>query len=181
MNFYPSIYTHSIPWALNTKTIAKANIKNANLPGNDIDKALREGQEGQTMGIPIGCDTSWVLAECILTRIEEGLRARLGTVRGHRFNDDFELAFRSASDAEKGLGALQEALADFELSVNPRKTLICDLPDLIESSGVNELRRWEFGRGVKHRERTLLRTSIHLASTSFANAEDTSRPMLLRD
>ena len=75
------------------------------------------------MGIPIGCDTSLVLAECILARVEEGLRQRLGQVRGFRYSDDFELLFRSASEAEAGLGALQEVLSQYELSVNPRKTI----------------------------------------------------------
>jgi hypothetical protein len=143
-NFYPSVYTHSIPWVLNTKAVAKANIKNPNLPGNEIDKALREAQDGQTMGIPIGCDTSWVLAECILARVEEGLHARLGKIRGHRYTDDFELLFRSASEAEAAMGIFQEVLAEYELSVNPRKTRISDLPDLIEGRGVSELRRWKF-------------------------------------
>lgn len=143
-NFYPSVYTHSIPWALHTKAVAKANINNQALAGNQIDKALREGQEGQTMGIPIGCDTSLVLAECILARVEEGLRSRLGLVRGFRYSDDFELLFRSASEAETALGVLQEVLAEYELSVNPRKTRICDLPEFIEGLGVSELRRWKF-------------------------------------
>lgn len=39
---YGSIYTHSVPWALHTKTVAKANRDDNNLIGNTIDKHLRD-------------------------------------------------------------------------------------------------------------------------------------------
>jgi len=40
--FYPSIYTHSIPWALHGKAFAKANLRNRTLRGNRFDKLLRD-------------------------------------------------------------------------------------------------------------------------------------------
>jgi hypothetical protein len=48
--FYPTLYTHVIPWAMHGKAIAKANRKNT-LFGNVIDARVRDGQDGQTMGI----------------------------------------------------------------------------------------------------------------------------------
>jgi hypothetical protein len=144
LNFYPSIYTHSLPWALHGKAIAKAQIGNLALAGNVIDKAIREGQEGQTMGVPIGPDTSWALAECLLARVEERLRGTFPSLQGHRYNDDFEMLFSSLSDAEAALASFQGILADFELSVNPRKTSILELPQLIEDAGIAELRSWNF-------------------------------------
>lgn len=143
-NFYPSIYTHSIPWALHGKATAKALIGSAALQGNVIDKAIRDGQEGQTMGLPIGPDTSWALAECLLARVEERLRAALPSLRGYRYNDDFELLFSSLSDTEAALASFQGILAEFELSVNPRKTRILELPQPLEDPGVSELRSWRF-------------------------------------
>lgn len=144
LNFYPSIYTHSIPWALHEKSAAKAAKNDITFAGNQIDKAVREGQDGQTMGLPIGPDTSWVVAECVLARIEQSLCAKIDGLRGHRFNDDFELSFGSLADAERALSHLQEILAEYELSLNPRKTKILDLPQAVESSGIADLRRWEF-------------------------------------
>ena len=35
--FYPSIYTHSVPWVLHTKAVAKASINNMALVGNVLD------------------------------------------------------------------------------------------------------------------------------------------------
>lgn len=45
--YYQSIYTHSIPWAVHTKAIAKANRTMA-LIGNCLDLLTRAGQDGQT-------------------------------------------------------------------------------------------------------------------------------------
>lgn len=148
-NFYPSIYTHSVPWVLHGKAAAKAQQKVASLAGNRIDKAIREGQDGQTMGLPIGPDSSWALAECILARIEGQLRVKLPALVGDRYNDDFELAFASVAEAEAGMSVLQEILAEYELSLNPRKTSIVELPSRVEGDGVAELRGWNFRAGAK--------------------------------
>src|SRR5262249_1499355 len=49
--FYPSIYTHSVPWALHNKTAARSD-KKFKLLGNRLDLWLRETQDKQTGGIP---------------------------------------------------------------------------------------------------------------------------------
>lgn len=49
--FYGSIYTHSIPWALHGKATAKANRSPA-LLGNALDECVRNAQDGQTIGVP---------------------------------------------------------------------------------------------------------------------------------
>ena len=67
VSFYPSIYTHSIPWALHGKAFAKANRGELHL-GNRLDKHVRNGQDGQTVGLPVGPDTSLVLGACRANR-----------------------------------------------------------------------------------------------------------------
>jgi len=47
--FYPSIYTHTIPWAFHGKAFANANIGNSALIENELDRLTRVGQEGQTV------------------------------------------------------------------------------------------------------------------------------------
>ena len=74
--FYHSIYTHSIPWALHTKPVAKANHK-LTLLGNRLDFWIRAGQDQQTIGIPIGPDTSLLIAELIMQRCDEELCAKI--------------------------------------------------------------------------------------------------------
>lgn len=72
--FYPSIYTHSIAWAILGKGHVKANHHTPAFKShfaNYLDKAVGSGQEGQTIGIPIGPDTSRILAELIAVEVEE--------------------------------------------------------------------------------------------------------------
>src|SRR6185312_11663464 len=57
--FYQSIYTHSVSWALHGKETAKKKMKDKGLVGNVLDEVLRSGQDGQTIGIPTGPDTSF--------------------------------------------------------------------------------------------------------------------------
>lgn len=140
--FYPSIYTHSIPWAFHTKAIAKVN-KSLDLFGNLIDKAVRDSQGQQTMGIPIGPDTSLIIAESILTCIDKTLAERVA-LNGLRYIDDIHLGFDSLGDAENALSHIQELLTEYELALNPLKTEIIELPSSFENLGISELRAFSF-------------------------------------
>jgi hypothetical protein len=132
--FYHSIYTHTIPWALHTKALAKQkrHRNSMALLGNRLDYFIRRAQDDQTMGVPIGPDTSLVIAETILRRLDEDLERRLGRLRGFRAVDDYELAFDTAADAERALAELQGTLLDFELDINDLKTVILELPQGLE-------------------------------------------------
>ena len=136
--FYSSIYTHSIPWALHGKQYAKKNRSNA-LCGNAIDKFLRDCQDGQTIGIPIGPDTSLIIAELILSQVDEEFAVKTG-FDAFRFVDDYEIYCKDRSDIELSLCVLESALLDYELCLNPLKISIVELPDSFESTWVSELR-----------------------------------------
>ncbi len=143
--FYHSIYTHSISWALHTKAVAKVTRRRGALLGNQIDGLLRDMQDGQTVGIPIGPDTSFLIAELILSKVDQTLfsRARL---RGIRYIDDYEFAFGTRAEAEEALALLQEALNEYELALNPSKTSIGRLPQPADSLAISELRCFRFRR-----------------------------------
>ncbi len=145
--FYPTIYTHSIPWALHTKAVCKAALKpkrskrSAVLLGDQIDKALQCMNEGQTHGIPIGPDTSLVVAEILLAAADDMLVTKMGgQFSGFRYVDDYDLTFKSLSAAEEALGELQAIIADFGLNLNSRKTNIVDLPQGLDSAWSIELK-----------------------------------------
>jgi len=72
--FYGSIYTHSIPWVLDGKTRAKKSRKRG--LANNLDKALRDLQDGQTLGIPVGPDASLVIAELIACSVDKELQKK---------------------------------------------------------------------------------------------------------
>ena len=63
--FYGSVYSHSLHWALHTKRTAKRRQRDPSLLGNRLDTWIRNAQDGQTVGIPIGPDASLVLAELL--------------------------------------------------------------------------------------------------------------------
>ena len=153
--FYNSIYTHSIPWAMHTKPIAKANRSNS-LVGNSLDMCVRNAQDGQTIGIPIGPDTSLLIAEIILGAVDQKMSAA-AQIKAIRNVDDYEFGFKSYAEAENCLGILQEELNYYELSLNPRKTKILKLPVRIEPVWTSELRAFIFRDSQKGQWSDLLR------------------------
>lgn len=138
--FYPSIYTHAVPWALHTKPLAKRSTGNFNLYGNVLDKELQACQNGQTKGIAIGPDTSLGVAEILLGVIDENIQASCNVIGGVRFIDDIELSFSTLSGAEHALIVLESQLYEFELQLNGNKTSIIELPCEIESAYASKLR-----------------------------------------
>jgi hypothetical protein len=140
--FYGSIYTHSISWALHTKPVAKAN-RALSLLGNKIDYWVRMGQDQQTIGIPIGPDTSLVIAELIMQRCDDALRTKLPNIKGYRFIDDYELSFRTRTEAEDAYHVLETCLSEYELALYAKKTEIFELPLPLEKPWATELRQLE--------------------------------------
>jgi hypothetical protein len=146
--FYPSIYTHSIGWAVHGKTEARADTANAFF-GNRLDLWTRETQDRQTGGIPIGPDTSYLLAEVIASRLDLVLQTEIGpNLRGTRYVDDYNLYFDNLSEAEKALAVLHGAARQFELEINDLKTRIMEVPEPLEPSWKTQL------RGMELREHT---------------------------
>ena len=144
--FYPSIYTHSIEWAITSKARAKRRLRtrpNRSSVGSALDALVRACQSGQTRGIPIGPAASMLISEILLTSVDAKLKARK-VLHGFRYADDYELTFAERSQAERALTLLEDALAELELELNPVKTGIYELPQELDNPGVQELRRFEF-------------------------------------
>lgn len=130
---YGSIYTHSIPWALHTKAIAKK--KTGSLLGDQIDALIREMRFGQTNGIPQGSVLMDFLAEIILGYVDVELSARITKIKNYkilRYRDDYRIFCNNTKDLEFIAKALSESLADIGLKLNSSKTSISS--DVIKSS-----------------------------------------------
>jgi len=138
--FYPSIYTHTVPWALHDKATAKARQQDMTLAGNALDKELQACQYGQTKGIAIGPDTSLGIAELLLSPIDLRMNEECNIKGGVRFIDDMELSFVRLADAEKALATLEALLHEYELQLNGNKTKIIVLPASIDSLHTTHLR-----------------------------------------
>lgn len=125
--FYPTIYTHSIPWAAYGKSRVKADLSRyAGALGDRIDALLRSCNRDQTVGIPIGPETSRIVAEIISARLDQQLfeRQPLDPNRADRLQDDWFVGADDLVEAEKTLANLHQIYRDYGLEINGSKTSI---------------------------------------------------------
>ena len=76
-NCYPSMYTHSIAWAIMGKNKAKLKKGKHGYLGNVIDTYIQGMQYGQTNGIPLGSTLFDFIAEIILGYADKILSLRI--------------------------------------------------------------------------------------------------------
>jgi hypothetical protein len=124
---FPSIYTHSIPWALNGKDETKGSGSITKYAGNLLDKCTQNTRDRQTNGLLIGPHASNVISEIILTKIDSALQAK-GYRKVVRHVDDYRYFADSYEEAELFVKTLGFNLRAYELSLNEKKTRILELP-----------------------------------------------------
>jgi hypothetical protein len=124
--FYPSLYTHAVGWAIDPKLRLKKYWKNQNLLGKKLDQAVMDANGKISQGIPIGNDISFLLAEAVLAQVDRALT--ITAQSAYRWFDDYEISFDTREQAEAGLARLRNELDRFQLRLNPVKTQILDLP-----------------------------------------------------
>jgi len=137
-NFYHSIYSHSLPWALVGHSEAKKSKNNSNDWFNQLDQALMRCQRKETKGIPIGPGTSSILSEIVLFQVDKALREN----RQHRFSryiDDYIAYVETSMEADRFLMDLTIELEKYALTLNPKKTIISKMPVLKREHWVTDL------------------------------------------
>ncbi|WP_429218073.1 antiviral reverse transcriptase Drt4 [Aeromonas veronii] len=137
---FPSMYTHSIPWALNGKSAAKNSSSLTKLPGNLLDKCTQNTRDRQTNGLLIGPHASNIISEIILTQIDVELQAK-GYNKVKRHVDDYRFYAGTYEEAEKFIKDLGLALRAYEMSLNEKKTKIVPLPSPSEADWILVLNR----------------------------------------
>jgi hypothetical protein len=125
-NFFPSVYTHAVPWALVGLAYAKSH-RGRSEWFNVIDEKLRQCKRGETQSIAVGPATSNVISELILCRVDEAMRAS-GYHDFERFVDDYTAYCATEDEAKAFIRGLSEELARYKLVLNAKKTDICVLP-----------------------------------------------------
>ena len=123
----------SIPVFIPTRSIGLSEERR---PPSGIGRAERSEPEsikrfaiedyGQTSGICIGPDTSWLIGEILMARVDAELCRTISRVakHAHRWYDDLTFYASSLGEAEIVLGTYERLLAEYELSLNPSKTSI---------------------------------------------------------
>lgn len=126
--FYPSIYTHSIAWAAYGKEAVKAGLKKYKGSLADrLDILVRATNRNQTVGIPIGPETSRIIAEVISARIDDDFSIKNPSLERSsidRLQDDWLIGVSSLEKAEHALSSISSIYRSYNLEINGSKTAI---------------------------------------------------------
>lgn len=115
-SFYEHIYHHRVENCIHDLFGKNSTIS------TQVDRLLSQLSSGRSFGLPVGGQCSRVLAELLMTSIDQLLT--LSNVTWHRYVDDFTLIADSQAEAYKAISILSNALADYGLSLNRSKTTI---------------------------------------------------------
>ena len=141
--FYPSIYTHSLTWAAYGKEKVKARLKTFEGSLADrLDILVRACNRNQTIGIPVGPETSRILAEIISSRIDDDLRSSFEDITIEsvdRLQDDWFVGVKTLERSEKVLSQIGAAYRDYSLDINGRKTSVTRIIQHVEEGWKTEL------------------------------------------
>lgn len=135
-NCYPSIYTHTIAWAIMGRDEAKANRHRKNELGIALDDYIQEMQYGQTNGIPLGSTLYDFIAEMVLGYADMLLADRLKEEKIEqykilRYRDDYKVFSNNKNELDRIAFVLQEVLASLNFQLNAKKTLMTE--DLVQN------------------------------------------------
>jgi hypothetical protein len=139
--FFYTLYTHSIPWSVAGKRTAKEWIRQNDEKrrthwSSKLDLAVQCCQDGETVGIPVGPDTSRILSELVLAGIETD-NDYLSVVKNQdrfRLLDDFAVGFDDEKSAEVAVSELRKALWKFNLQLNDEKTRVVESTRAVEDT-----------------------------------------------
>ncbi len=175
--FYGTLYTHAIAWALHGKIWCKNNLHSVTFKsslGNRLDIAVRKGQDNQTIGIPVGPDTSRIISEVVAVaidiKVQEALN--LNQSRALRHVDDWYIGFDGAGEAEDAISAVAVASREFEIELNTEKTKTLNLVTTVEAVWPNEIRRFYFPPGKSPQQRALEHFFTIVFHHAAANPEE---------
>lgn len=193
VQFYPSIYTHTISWALLGKKKAKElfNISNSNptkwesiknvapdailyRKANILDTSIRNCQDKQSIGFPIGPDTSFILAEVIANRLDSEIQKKSEEIEfsGLRYYDDYVFYTNNYDDAERILKIGQSVFQDFQLESNEKKARISEIPFIYNDIWSVQLFSFKFSRCTPNNLRSYFSLIFSLIQS---NKEDTAQ------
>ena len=137
---FPSIYTHSLCWALAGKEQAKKK-REPSLWYNALDHRCMEVKSGETHGLLIGPHASHLLSEIILTVVDKHLGNKWDYIRNI---DDYTCYVSTYEEAQCFLTELAAQLRYFDLPLNHKKTKIEELPIASTKHWVRQLSAFDF-------------------------------------
>lgn len=139
---FPSIYTHSLAWAVKGKRFAKES-KNADTFESRFDKLMMLINDGETHGIIVGPEFSRIFAEVILQRVDVEVEKELELngyynskhYKVHRYVDDYYIYANDEALIDFIKRAFKSELMKFKLFTNESKDSLIHRP-FITSLGI---------------------------------------------
>lgn len=178
--YYPSIYTHSLAWACYGKERVKKNRNHYEGSLADrLDQLVRAANRNQTVGIPVGPETSRILAEIIGRCVDSevcSVSKKITPSSVDRLQDDWFVGTSDRETAAFALASISKSYRAFGLEINGSKTSIVQVGTTVEDEEISELRAFlssnRFGlSGYKLQEFLALIERLHIknSQTSVIN------------
>lgn len=131
---FPSIYTHSIGWAVKSKRLAKSKAKGSF--DGEFDNLMQLTNYRETNGILIGPEVSRIFSEIILQKIDLNLIEKMHDsgytiskdYEFRRYVDDYFIFYRSDDVKNSIIKNLEHCLLDYKMYLNEAKTSIASRP-----------------------------------------------------
>ena len=142
-NFFDSIYTHSISWAIHTKKTAKQKRRDHGLLGNKIDRCLQLLNDMQTHGVLVGNAASRLISEIILCQIDNEIHKKFPRIDMCRYVDDYSFYIKESANgysANTVISFLRNQLLDYDLLLNEAKTTTIKAPFVLCKNGIDEIK-----------------------------------------
>lgn len=129
------IYTHTIGWAVKDKKFSKSNIGAEGFESR-FDELMQMSNYNETNGILVGPEVSRIFAEIILQKIDVDVENSLRTAGLYakrdydvrRYVDDYFVFATNRECGAKVQAAYREALEEYKLYINDKKTFTYDTP-----------------------------------------------------
>jgi hypothetical protein len=115
-NFYEHISHHRLENSIDDLFAEASTVP------TQIDRFLSKFASGRSFGLPVGGQCSRMLAELLLTSIDQSLSD--ARIIWRRYVDDFVLIAANQAEAYRALSILSHALADYGLALNRTKTML---------------------------------------------------------
>ena len=140
-SFFDSIYTHSIAWAVEGKSKARADKENV-LLGNQLDILVRAINRNQTNGILIGNALSRIISEIILCSVDEQIQKDLPEIEYRRYVDDYHFFTKDVVKIQNTLSVVRKHLGLFELNINENKIQTNESPFIYGKPWIESVREY---------------------------------------
>ena len=142
-NCFPSIYTHSISWAVKNKEYIKRHVNYSNQFCQTFDTLMQRCNNNETNGIPVGPEVSRIFAEVILQSID--LQVIDSIEKNHslkldvdysilRYVDDYIVFSKNQKSMEAVASTISDILTNYNLYINDNKLKKYSRPFCTEKS-----------------------------------------------